>query len=326
MKTIILPFRIFQIFMLSPFGLAEKTLIAMNKSNMKYASIAAIAINLAIFVHGLFITDVYIKYSEKGIQYYLDLFYITMMRILMITILAESLIKRDSQIKFFENVRKADAILTDKLSAGMEYDRNRKENNIQTGLWHFMFIATSVTQLVCWIIANDSHSVYYWTFTLLPSYIDTLRYFQMTTYVNVTRVRFEIINKTIKSFYTFEPTNKMKEILNKKNIQQSVEVEKYLIFKKLINLRQAYIFLYDATEIINDLFRLSVPMMVAKDFIDILTCVYWLFLWILNPSMLTLHLTVTSFAIIIMHMFQIISISNDCHYTVEEVCIKTVHI
>lgn len=312
--------------MLSPFGLTEKTLIPMNKSFMKNTSIALISISLAIFIHGLFITDVYIRFPEIKFYYYIGLFYITMMRVLMIIILIESLIKRDSQIIFFENVRNADAILTKKLSPDMEYDRNKRVNNIQTGLWHFMFVASNLTQIACWIIVDQSHAIYYWTFCLIPSYIVTLRYFQMTTYVNVTRVRFEIINKMIKSYYVLEPTNKMKETLNKKIDEQSTEVEKYLIFKNLIHLRQTYIFLYDATEIVNDLFRWSVPLMVAKDFIDLLICVYWSFLWILYPSLISLHLTVVAMAVIAMHVFHIVSISNDCHYTVEEVRIGLAHI
>lgn len=330
MKTIILPFRIFQTFSLCPFGLHNKPLLPVSKTYLRNIAIAAIVIYTALFIHGLFITDKYINYSQKPFQYYFDFFYMTLSRLLLLIILVESLLKRNLNIKFFENIHKADTILVEKLSANLAFDQNRKLNNLRTGVWLVVFIITSGTTLICWIVSNDQLSIMYWALLLVPSLMATMRYFQMITYVNLTKIRFQVINKLVKSFYSLDPINSKKGNVVDKNLlhtmskisdDRSAEVEKYVIFKNLIELRQVYILLYDATEMINELFRWSVPINIAKDFIDTLTCVYWTFLWILKPSMPTMHMTVASIAIIVIHMFHIMSVSNECHYTVEEVSV-----
>lgn len=331
LDTIILPFRIFQFFMLSPLGLTDKTKIPVNKVFMRNISIAIIVTNFTVFLNGMFVSDTYIDWSQPAISCYLDLFCMLLVRTTVLVILVQSLIKRNVQIRFFDGIQKVDKILTEKLSACMEHQRRMKLNNNRTALWHIMYISNEVTQLMCWIISGDKYALVFWAFAVLPSYIITLRLLQMTVFVNLIRYRFEIVNRLIRSLYTTGmATDKVNNSLindlsagtkssSKKCDQQNAEVEKYLICEKLIHLRQTYVLLYEATKNVNELFGWSVQISLANAIVNMLICIYWIFLWILGPSLTTLYITVAAISATVTHMFHIVSISHDCHYTAEEV-------
>lgn len=96
-----------------------------------------------------------------------------------------------------------------------------------------------------------------------------------------------------------------------------------LILKKLTFLSELYSLLFDATVLINHLFAWSLLLNIAKDFIDTLSCGYWIVLWFIEPSLPTLFITLGCIVVVSLNLFHIVSISKECYYAVLEVLLPT---
>lgn len=337
-KTIILPFRIFQLFSFSPFGLSDKGQLPTDKLQLRIISVLMIFIHFASLIHGVIYTDMYCDWSMKPALNYYNVLCMVHIRLIALIILIESLLKQRHQMDFLEKIRVVDMIFEQKLSIGMEYKRHRRTITVRTGIWLILCFGGHTTLLIIWLLSEDYYSINFWLLSAIQLFMRTFHYLQLITYVHLTRIRFEMINEIIKAFYRtadlgksvifkvncHDYINKTKNCLEMSN-ENSVVVEKYLIFKKLNYLREIYVQMFNATEMINHLFRCSIAINVAKDFLDTLSCVYWLCLWFLSPAMSTLYLTIGGFVIILLNIFHIISIANECYYTVEQVTILMYH-
>lgn len=321
-KTISLPFRIFQTFCLSPLKLDDKTYLPKECSSMTRYSLFLVIFSCISFICSLFSTSVYTHWSFSKMLWYFTVLSMAFVRIISIIILTESLVKRKKQIIFLENIHKIDSILRRKLGVHLPYDLNHRRSCLVTISWLMTFCIYVTINLLC---ADDITLVYFWLMYAIPLFIASMRYLQMILYVNAIKFRFQTINKLIQNIHETTSTDvnvsimtlEYKKILNSFS-KQTFKFKKMLVIKRLIYVRQIYDLLYENIELVNYLFQWSLPFNVAHDFLYILTDWYWCFLWILHPSLEWIISTLPALVGALFHTLHIVLVTNECYYTTSE--------
>lgn len=326
METIILPFRIFQLFCISPLKLVtSKTLLPEDTKFWFTATVFVFAIHLTVFIHGLIASDVYMDWSDTAFKCFIKLELMTTIRFLTLIILLESLIKRRKQIAFFKRVQKIDKMLTDNLKFdASRHSVVRYKNNRFTFLWLAIFGAHSAVSVYS---ASNPRDINFRLLYVPPLFVGLLLYLQFILYVGIIRCRFEAINQIIQDmsqnddgeFFDRSVLNSDLLKLVESFSHQATSIEKSSLAGKLHDLSEIYQLLFECNELVNNLFQWSTPIGVAIGFTCILINLYWTLLWLLQPRLSLLLLTLPAFTGTIYHFSYIVLMSNECHYTVEEV-------
>lgn len=284
-ETILPTFRVWQLFCLSPFALTKKTRWPTVVRPFNVFCIAYLAIESAILVHGFIFTGYYLDWERPVVIVYGDLITMTLARALGIVAVIESWKKRSIQIGFLEKIAKVDVILTYRLNIDPRYDANRREILWKSMAWLMSFMALQVYVITSILIDdNDPMFFHFWLVYMMPFFICSLRYHQMTTYVRLVRFRFEAINDFIQNVCFLDENRvtlnrdlltMMKSFVKTIPASSPFEDNKMGLYHQLIEVRNAYQMLYDASEDINTLFRWTLPINIANDFQKGLTNIFF---------------------------------------------------
>lgn len=282
-ETILPSLRVWQLFCLSPFALTEKTRWPKVVRNFNLLCVVYIVVESAVLVHGFVFTDFYLDWRYPVVTVYGDLVTMTLARLLAISVVIESWKRRPIQIEFLEKISKVDSILAYRLSIDMRYDANRRETNWKSIVWLLSFCSMQIFFIASLLSSNtDPLFVRFWLLYMGPFFICSLHYHQMVTYVRLVRYRFEAINNFIQSVcfsgeqgITNRDLLKMMQSVVKSNPTKSeCNDSKIFLYKKLMEVRTAYQFLYEASENINTLFGWTLPINIANDFQKGLTNIF----------------------------------------------------
>lgn len=191
-KSIVASLRLFQLFGLSPFSMNTKNFIPTSNKLFNFYSITLILMHAVILLHGLCTTQSFIRKGELRIIATIDIVMMCGIRFLTLLIVVESFVKRIKQIAFFQHLNEIDEIFTIKLGIDMEYRQLRR--NTITKLFIWAACLTIIELAIFLMEMNDKDYLYFCLLYLFPLFVATLHYFQVITYVNLIKFRFQQLN------------------------------------------------------------------------------------------------------------------------------------
>lgn len=193
-KSILPSLRLFQIFCLSPFSIKTDKLIPEPNRFFNIHAVTSILINAAVLVHGIFSTHLYVRKGESRITATIDIVMMCGIRSLTVLILIESFVKRMKQVTFLKCLNDIDGIFA-QLGIDMRYERHRNATVNKIFIWTTVLI--SIESVIFLMALSDKDYLHFCLLYLFPLVISTLHYFQVSTYVNLIKYRFAMLNEIL---------------------------------------------------------------------------------------------------------------------------------
>lgn len=332
-ETILPSLRVWQFFCLSPFALTEKTRWPKIDHNFNLYCLIYITIESVVFLHGIIFPRYYLNMDKDAppITKYGAFIAMTLARVVAILCVIESWKKRPLQIKFFGKINKIDSILAYRLNIDLRHEANRRETTWKSIIWLLSIISLHAIFLTVLFINSDPLSeewMGFWLGYMVPFSISSLRYHQMVTYVRLVRHRAEAINNFLKELCSLDEraaiNNDLMNIMRSVDKTLSANFEpddsKMLLYNKLIEIREAYQQLYDASQDINVLFRWTLPINIAIDFQKGLTNIYYVIVLMLTWNSKESNAMTALVPMLwgIFNIGHILVLSSACQQTTEE--------
>lgn len=323
----ILPvFRAWQYFGLAP--LALETGFPSTKF-YKYYSYCIILIQMITYVIGIVYKEFYVDWTELSIMSYMDLITINAVRFITIIIHIEALMKRNKQMQFYKKIQQIDRIFSENLGFHQNYQLLRNQTAFDCIFWILELLVMYVVNVIHSIENNKPKFLNYWLIYSVELAISNVRYIQFIAFVHLIKLRFEAIHRCLKRIILFENIELNKVIVGFTSNDQihvkydpfESDTESSVIYEEIILLRQCYYFLWEASVLVNKCFHWTMPFAIGNDFCTLVTNFYWIFLWIVQPSMNNLSVLFVSVVWGLANLRHVLTITNICQRTIEEVCI-----
>lgn len=325
-KAILPIFRVFQLFGLNLVSINSTFKTFSLRYFLKIYSWLHIIIRLIVFCFTLITNHFYIRNNEYKIVSSIDTVLICGVRLLEISILLESLIKRDIEKKFIENLLKIDDILKSRFNIDLKYNNQRRLVCIQLIIWMCIFLFGEACILY---LARGNVAYFYFCLTyLLPFITSSLSYFQIIILVNLIKYRFHVLIKLISEMEHFEIDDfDWKPEKSSKNVFVSDFSGKFhenlnalrdtYFFDRLDIIRDLYHRLWNQTNLINERFRCTMVGNIGNDFVSLLSNFYWMFMCLLKHE-ISLNVSVIScFLWSLINILHILMLCKTCHNTAE---------
>lgn len=313
--------QIWQFVCLSPFSLKNHQMQSISKNIHRNFSFTVIFIQCVIIILSMVFLKHIIYSGLPQTLRTIDTIQLIFIQLTALVIFWESYRKRFVQMDFLRKINSIDFILEYKIGISPNY-MERKNTNIRRLLrWIFMDISIFIVNFVIMFIAL--HIAYRWWLILFSSFlICSLRYYQITTYVDIIHYRYCQINQFINNIQLqSEPNENLnvdlaKTLGNVRTIFQKYKNRRN--YEKLADLRRICRLLSSANRSINDMFKWSIPTIIVNDFLHILVNCYWT-MRIFLENRAPLYYLVPPLLWTFLNINHLISLSAVCHYATEEV-------
>lgn len=325
-KAILPIFRIFQLIGLNLVSVNSTFKKIALRNFLKIYSWLHIIIRLIVFCFTLITNHFYIRNNDYKIVSSIDTVLICGVRLLEIAILFESLIKRNKEKEFFENLLEIDDILKNRFNVDLKYNNLRRFVCIQLIIWICIFVSGEACILY---LARDNVAYFYFCLTyLIPFITSSLSYFQIIILVNLIKYRFHVMIKLISDMKHFEiDAFDWTQEKSSKNVFVSDFSGKFhenlnalhdtYFFDRLVIIRDLYHRLWNQTNLINIRFRCTMVCNIGNDFVSLLSNFYWMFMCLLKNE-ISLNVSVIScFLWSLINIFHIVMLCKKCHNTAE---------
>lgn len=186
--------------------------------------------------------------------------------------MAEAIFKRHKQIDFLQRINRIDHILHNKLRIHVDYKKQQIQCNILITIWIFVCFACAICMIVVYHTVELTFNESFWVLYAFPFLIYSLHYQRMVLYVHVIRLRYKMLNQFIEKVCLFQERGIVNnEILHafkqiSKVAYADCPVEQLISKSQLMDIRNIYQMMYEATNIINEMFWWSLPLCVGIDF------------------------------------------------------------
>lgn len=310
-SAFLLPFRFWQILSLAPFGLIENSLSFNVNKKDKIFAIFSLFMHITWLIISVTFMDSYLLPSHSRVYVIDTVFIMLFNHFTSCFIIAEAIINTNHQIDFLERMNKIDYALTYKLQIKIIHEKYTFQNNVRFICWILWHLICHLTIIAYFAIAA-SIEFNFWIFYAIPFFICSLQYQRMILYIHQIRNRYAILNKfIIDNFPSYIVSIYEPNKVNEKKID-------LLKSKTLLReLRDTYQELHDVSELINKIFRWSLPLCIGHDFHSILTNFYLvLSVWMKHDSWT--HVT-PSIMWLTCSLSQVWLLSHACHSTTAEV-------
>lgn len=320
-ESLSVPLRLWQLFCLSPFNLKTDDKKSLSSNFYRNFSVSAIAIQvLKIIFSCIFLQHIISSKLPKNVQT-LDILTMVLVQLTTLVILWESYSKRNVQMDFLRQMNSIDFILEYKIGIKPNYI-TRKKTHIQRLLfWLIINIVIFIINFVILFIAFDI-SYRFWIVYYASFVFCSLRYCQITTYVDIIYYRYDQINRFITNLRPFNDkcTNANNELIKTlKNVRNLLYKSKSCsIYEKMFDVRRVCRLLSSANNNINEMFQYSIPLIIVNDFLLILINSYWVLRILLKPNVRIFFLFPPLFWAFL-NFSHVVSLANVCHYATQEV-------
>lgn len=330
--SIFVPFSLLQVFAFSPFSLTNRQMKSITKNTHRNFSFAVMLTQLLVTILSLVFVNHIIFWALPQTIKTLDTITMTLIHLSAFLIFLESYKTRYIQMDFLRKINSIDFILEYKIGISPDYVSTRKTNIWRLIRWIVFDIVVFLTILIIFVIAYPT--AYRWWLVCYPSFfICSLRYYQITTYVDIIHHRYQRINQFIENFSVQSENDILKdERINvelAKTIHVRTLIQKYQtgrLYDKLFDLRRVCRLLNSANNAINEMFLWSIPLIIVNDFLHILINSYWTlriflkngaFFHMIPPSLWTFS-----------NFNHVISLAAVCHHATDEVIFngKIIHL
>lgn len=250
-------------------------------TKLQLYAVAWLILHITLLILSMVFTSTYITWTDS-IGDFEALVAVLMIKFVSCLIVVEAILKRQKQIDLLHQFVRIDGILRHKLHIAIDYKKHWLRSNVFVTAW----ICACVLFIVC-VIAVKERAPQFWLVYALPFFIYSLNYHRMVTYVHMIQLRYQMLNQFIEKVCLFQERGVVNnEILlsiqrvSKVALDES-KLEPLLSKSQLIEIRNTYQIMYEATNTINDLFWWSLPICIAIDFLRLLVNVYILFVVLL---------------------------------------------
>lgn len=314
-------FRVWQIVCISPFSLKNLQSAEESENDRRVHVAIAILIQISFAVLScIFANELMLPEANQAVRT-VDLITLLMVHFCALVIFLESYVNRHKQQECLRKINSIDFTLEFKVGIKIDYPTWKRIYTRRMILWFSLsgFIYCELVTASSILFINVSK----WWLMFLPSFfICTMRYLQIITYVNIVHHRYQLINEFISNIGRENESNdqskpyiELKEITNNLTI---ITRRKCNSYEKLNDIRRICRFLGSVSRNINGMFQISLPILIANDFLDILDNLFWNLTAILSGGS-PFYISLLSVCWPIMNFFHITSISNACHQATEQV-------
>lgn len=316
-------FHILQLVCLSPFSLKDHQMKSTSKNIHRNFSFAVIFIQCLVIVLSLVFKKYFVMETLPQTTRTLDTITMSLIQLTALVVFWESYKMRFIQMDFLGKINSIDFILEYKVGIRPNYMKRKNTNIIRLVRWIFLdfliFIIDFVMMYTTYEIAHR------WWLIIFPSFfICSLRYYQITTYVDIIHHRYFQINKFINTLQVKNERIKdenlnidfTKTLKNVRSIFQKYKTGR--IYEKLADLRRVCRLLSSANYSINEMFQWSIPIIIVNDFLHILVNSYWVLTIFLQNKGPLYHL-LPPLLWTFLNFNHLISLSAVCHHATEEV-------
>lgn len=272
-------FYIWQTFSMCPFTLKRENFEPKLNAIHKVTAAVSLTIQIFVFIHGIFYSEIYIDYSSSFILYFIDILRLSLYRSIAIAIVIESYLKSSQQIKFLQMIEDADEILVKDLRLNIKWEAACKENLKRLLFQFFYFVLTSVTMIyVVKTVGVAANFDIYWYFVSFPIFLCIMRYHQATCYFYLISDRYIAINEYLDSMRSnnseFSVSEAIFTICRGKNTKLQCS-QSIMTIKQLKQIKMVHHLLYESSTMVCGLFNWSMILIFFNDVINALANIYW---------------------------------------------------
>ncbi|XP_062140003.1 putative gustatory receptor 2a [Drosophila sulfurigaster albostrigata] len=216
--------------------------------------------------------------ETSNIGHTVDYIQLVGIRVAHITSLLEALWQRQTQQRFFAQLREIDRDFASMLHIDVDNAKLRQQMT-RRGLWMLAgYIISQSFIIVTKMFSPDHKFPIYWICYLLPLLVCGLRYFQIYTAVLIVHQRLELLHKLLESLQLNEadPQKPYACMCIKEALQMQVAAAACM--QRLITARILYQRLWLLVGLLNRCYGLSMLFNLGNDFLAITSNCYWIFL------------------------------------------------
>lgn len=320
LNSLIWPLRIWQLLALVPFGVTKKHLLPTKNTTPYCYAIISLCVHIILLVLIEIFSSTYIDWSSNDMGRFDSLVAITLVHISSCAILGETILKLNKQMNFLKLIIRIDFVLQLQLGIRCDYKKYKFQNNFITFTWIFSVLLCIIGVSITTHLFDNSNDERFWAYYIGPLFIYSLNYHRIVLYVIEIRRRYQLLNRFIERLCALQQTGiaDQNSLQTFKNVSpvESLTVQ-FISESQLKYVRHTYQMLYEASEMINDLFLWSLPLCIGIDFHRLLVNVFYIFaVWLLQSYWLLLIVAIAWGCLNIAHL---IVLSHACHTTSREV-------
>ncbi|KAI9577091.1 putative gustatory receptor 2a [Glossina fuscipes fuscipes] len=287
---------VYQFANLSPWILDKKTWsFSQSRVLEVYTTIVVIG-SSALMLYSLFTDDILVKASDNEIGQTVDSIQMVGIRMAHIASVLESLLRKNDQRKFYDEVKEIDRMFESSLGITINNHLFRRKT-VNRGVAMFLIYMLSEFFILASKLITTKHNFFlFWMFYLLPMLICGIRYFQMFTSILIIKERLnELIAVLDEVNLTAESSDEMQDYLKNPTPMRTITTQNHCrnIFSpkrqqepnienspliKLVVIRNIYDRLHSQSVVVNHCFGVSMLINVGNDFISITSNCYWIFI------------------------------------------------
>lgn len=322
LMTLKWPLRLWQISGMVQFGVMKKSLIPVKNSKLyNYGMILLLMHFIALMLCMIF-SSTYIDWSITIFTKYDNFVGMLAIRFVTCVIVAEAILKLDKQTEFLQQIIRVDTILHRKLRIELDYKKERFHSNILTIVWISTCLIFVITVLV--IFLENTFATRLWLIYAPGLIIYSIHYHRMIFYKNIILRRYKYVNEYIEKMCLLEWKNTdMFDLILPFTQQTDAPNAQPITITQLYDVRNVYQMLYEATDMVNDMFWWSLPLCIAIDVHRLLVNCYYIFaVLLLNIAR---DLLVASFLWGGINIAHLILVARACHCIKSEVSLKCLY-
>lgn len=260
----------FQFFGLAPFARDQN----LSRILYIYSLIHLFAI-IMVFVSGVFINDIFTDNFGSLSTIVGGLVFSGLIFCHFLVVL-HAFTSRKEQMEIFDKFDQIDNIFQKKLNSTIKYVELKKKyrNKIIIVSVILLIIKGIFIGAILFNLTNPS----YWMHCFYSLFVIRVRCIQNMFYVDVVTDKVEMINTKLNELISLDKDKNNKIIFLERYQNNDFKIYKKPIYDQVQLLKQAYGFVWDITNLINDSFGWSLLAITTQGFIEFTSNGYWLFL------------------------------------------------
>lgn len=248
---------------------------------------------------------------------YLSYIMICGMRVLAMIVVVESTLKIKQQILLLYQFNEVDHIFCDELAAELDYKKLRRNSFI----WMTICCIQNAILLTLFLVEvfRDYENTWdriKWILYTFPLLVSSIKYFQISSYIKLIGLYFQIINWKLEKILSTENRLHVEQKVKMKNpMKSSTET----VYDEIVSMRRIYHVLWKSTAHLNRTFRWSLLLLTGGSFIIIVVNYYRTLVWIIttNPNV---NEDIASYLFLsVCHTFYFVDLSGVCYSVSQEV-------
>lgn len=309
------PFLVWQMVGTAPFTVAKKALVPVQNPKLQLYSAILFIVNVVLLILSMVFTSVYIAPTEKVVTWYNSLVTMLSIRLLTCIVVLEAILKVNRQTDLLQRITRVDFILRHKLRIHVDYKKHQFHNNLMTTVWVFGCFACIVSVFVVQHVGlKNKTEETFWLIYAIPFLMYSMNYHRMVSYVYEIRRRYQMLNCFLEDICTAQQRRSLND-----DLLANGRIENLISKSQLIDFRNAYQILYEASNVVNDTFWWSLPLCIGIDFHLLLMNSYGVFaVLLLRGEVIILGVVVSWGSMNIAHL---LLLSHACHSASKEVCV-----